>query len=189
MTNGPLENVQYPGKSPLVRRDQNLLLLMVVLIALVLILLTNVYPGWNRLKSEQREMLEPVKSMWDDLSFAQRARLIISAERFAHSTEEQRNRFLERLPRWMELSGEDRNRARQMYLEFSRLSDAERALVKQKWEMFSAHESEMTYAGDEIGEDAPGDHASSRTEVDENVSSPDGFEQKPIEPLPDDGRK
>lgn len=94
-------------------------------------------PGWSLLSTQQKIILAPLASEWDNMENIRRKKWLGIAERFPKMTALEQNKIQERMRDWANLTPVQRAKARDSYKEFNQLSPEKKQALKQKWETYS----------------------------------------------------
>lgn len=94
-------------------------------------------PGWSLLNGQQKSVLAPLASQWDELDNIRRRKWLGIAERYPLMTHDEQERVTARMREWASLTPAQRARIRDSYKEFNQLPSEQKQMVKQKWEAYS----------------------------------------------------
>lgn len=94
-------------------------------------------PGWSLLSTQQKIILAPLVSDWDQMENIRRKKWLGIAERFPKMTPEEQVRVQERMREWAALTPAQRAKIRDSYKEFNQLDPEKKQAVKKKWEAYS----------------------------------------------------
>lgn len=94
-------------------------------------------PGWSLLSTQQKIILAPLVSDWDQMDNIRRKKWLGIAERFPKMTQDEQSRVQERMREWAALTPTQRAKVRDSYKEFNQLDQDKKVAVKKKWEAYS----------------------------------------------------
>jgi Protein of unknown function (DUF3106) len=93
-------------------------------------------PAWSSLKKEQKQILSPLESEWENFDAQRRARWVSIANQYPKMGQVEQERIQRRMKAWVSLTPEQRQAARESYRDLSKLPPAQRQEVRQKWEEY-----------------------------------------------------
>lgn len=99
-------------------------------------------PAWSQLTPQQKTILAPLSSDWDNMENIRRKKWLGIAERYPNLQTEEQKRLQQRMREWAALTPEQRSKARDTYKDFNQLPAEQKQTVKQKWEAYSNLPSE-----------------------------------------------
>ena len=94
-------------------------------------------PGWNLLSTQQKIILAPLVTDWDQMENIRRKKWLGITERFPKMSPEEQARVQQRMREWAALTPAQRAKVRDSYKEFNQLDPEKRLAVKKKWEAYS----------------------------------------------------
>lgn len=95
-------------------------------------------PTWSKLTLDQRVVLAPLATEWDNLENVRRKKWLVIAERYPSLNPDEQRRVHDRMREWALLTPEQRGKVRDSYKEFNQLPAEQKKAVKQKWETYSS---------------------------------------------------
>ncbi|MGE5467499.1 MAG: DUF3106 domain-containing protein [Ignavibacteria bacterium] len=93
-------------------------------------------PAWVELSIEQREILAPLASEWDQLEHSRRKKWLGIVDRYPAMKAEEQARIQRRMAEWVKLSPEDRKLAREKFKNLQKAPPEHKETVKQKWQEY-----------------------------------------------------
>lgn len=93
-------------------------------------------PSWVELNADQREILAPLASEWDELEFWRRKKWLGIAERYPAMKAEEQLRVQRRMVEWVKLSPEQRNAVREKFKNLQKATPEHKESIKQKWQQY-----------------------------------------------------
>lgn len=94
-------------------------------------------PGWSLLSTQQKIILAPLASDWDNMENIRRKKWLGIAERFPKMSPTDQAKVQERMHEWASLTPAQRAKARDSYKEFNQLTPEKKQALKEKWETYS----------------------------------------------------
>ncbi|MDO9273207.1 MAG: DUF3106 domain-containing protein [Rugosibacter sp.] len=98
----------------------------------------NTQPTWSELNSQQRVILAPFSSSWNNTDNYSRKKWLAIAKRYPSMGTEERVRTQNHMKEWVKLTPEERKRAREKYKSLRRSSPNQKATLKNKWQEYQA---------------------------------------------------
>lgn len=95
-------------------------------------------PAWKDLNSEQKRVLAPLLSDWDQMENFRRKKWLGIAERYPKMKPEAQRRVDERMRQWVGMTPEQRAKVRSDYKAFSQLPPEKKAAIQKKWLDYSS---------------------------------------------------
>jgi hypothetical protein len=95
-------------------------------------------PAWAQLTAEQQNVLEPLKSDWDNLEPERRRKWLGIAKRYPTMKAEQQARVQRRMERWAKLTPEQRRQARENYKRMAKARAEKRERLVNAWAEYQA---------------------------------------------------
>jgi hypothetical protein len=93
-------------------------------------------PSWVELSADQKEILAPLASEWDELEYARRKKWLGIAERYPAMKADEQSRVQRRMIDWVKLSPEDRKLAREKFKHLQKAPPERKETIKQKWQEY-----------------------------------------------------
>lgn len=99
-------------------------------------------PAWKDLDSEQKRILAPLLSDWDQMENFRRKKWLGIAERYPKMKPEAQRRVDGRMQQWASMTPEQRAKIRSDYKAFSQLPPEKKAVIHKKWRDYSSFSEE-----------------------------------------------
>ncbi len=93
-------------------------------------------PAWVELTPEQKQILAPLASDWDNLEPYRRKKWLGIAQRYSTLGADEQTRIQRRMREWVKLSPEDRKAAREKYKTLRNAPPEHKEALKQKWQEY-----------------------------------------------------
>ncbi len=93
-------------------------------------------PNWAELSPEQKRILAPLASEWDQMESFRRKKWVGIAQRYPSLGAEEQARMQRRMTEWAKLTPEERKQARDKYKTLQKSPPEKKAVVKQKWQEY-----------------------------------------------------
>jgi hypothetical protein len=94
-------------------------------------------PGWSQLSPQQKTILAPLASDWEQMENVRKKKWLGIAERYPTMKPDEQVRTQERMKEWANLTPAQRAKVRDAYKDFNQLPVDQKNTVKQKWEAYS----------------------------------------------------
>lgn len=98
----------------------------------------NTQPTWSKLSSQQRAILTPFSTSWNNMDSYSRKKWLAIAKRYPSMETEEKIRTQSHMTEWVKLTPEERKRARENYKSLRRSSPNQKATLKNKWHEYQA---------------------------------------------------
>ncbi|TBR09404.1 MAG: DUF3106 domain-containing protein [Rugosibacter sp.] len=98
----------------------------------------NTQPTWSELNSQQRVILTPFSSSWNNMDNYSRKKWLAIAKRYPSMETEEKVRTQNHMKEWVKLTPEERKRAREKYKSLKRSSPNQKTTLKNKWQEYQA---------------------------------------------------
>ena len=89
--------------------------------------------SWEKLKSQQREVLAPLAQEWDNMDLVKKKKWLGIAERYPGMTPSEQHRTQLRMRDWYSLTPEQRELVREKYKTIKKMPADKRHEIKRKW--------------------------------------------------------
>jgi hypothetical protein len=94
-------------------------------------------PGWSQLSPQQKTILAPLASDWEQMENVRKKKWLGIAERYPTMKPDEQIRTQDRMKEWANLTPAQRAKVRDAYKDFNQLPVDQKNTVKQKWEAYS----------------------------------------------------
>ena len=94
-------------------------------------------PAWKQLSVDQRRILAPLSTDWDQMEHFRRKKWLGIAARYPKMDPEAQQRIQKRMQRWAAMSPQQRAKVRSDYKAFSQLPPEKKAVIQKKWRTYS----------------------------------------------------
>ena len=102
-------------------------------------------PSWAELNPEQKRVLAPLSTEWDNMEGFRRKKWIGIAQRYPSLSADEQARMQRRMTDWAKLTPDERKRAREKYKSLQKAPPEKKEAVKLKWQEYKElPESEKT---------------------------------------------
>ena len=96
------------------------------------------HPSWSELSNQQRIILAPFSTSWNNMDAYSRKKWLAIAKRYPSMGTEEKMRTQSHMAEWVKLTPEERKHAREKYKSLSRASPNQKATLKRKWHEYQS---------------------------------------------------
>lgn len=95
-------------------------------------------PKWAELSPQERQVLAPLASEWNQLDATRKAKWRGIAQRYARMPPDDQQRVMRQMRPWSQLTPQERMAAREQYKSLRQLPPEQKGEVKQRWEQYQS---------------------------------------------------
>ena len=93
-------------------------------------------PAWGELNGEQRQILAPLESDWDQMEPQRKKKWVGIAKRYPKMKNDPQQRVQQQMQAWAKLTPAERRDARERYQKLSKLPPEQKKVVSKKWQEY-----------------------------------------------------
>lgn len=90
-------------------------------------------PGWSELSAQDRQVLAPLQSDWDNFDLLRKNKWLAMSKRYPTLPAAEQQRIRERMQGWAKLSSQERQVAREKFKGIKQLPPEKRSELRNKW--------------------------------------------------------